>query len=199
MRQKRLLIFFLPFIFMACNFGSAEFTSNIKGFSFKPDCTVFAYTDKEKLPENGTDAAKNQLHIHMTWICFDPTRSLGENEERANIIKEFRKRDALSIVVNLPDNKGETSIETGKYKKEDVKITIYKNILNNKALEIDLVKLQEETEFEITDVTANQIKGRIKINPGALVISGNFSAYFIKNEADVKIAKENLGMLVPAY
>lgn len=84
-----------------CRYGSAGFEGTLGDRPFEPTGTVFSYVDARDEALAVDDDADPPVAIAMTWLVFDPTADLGDEDgaRLAALAHELRLRDALSLVV----------------------------------------------------------------------------------------------------
>ncbi len=164
------VLFFLTTLGSSCQFGSVQFESNLKNFSFNPDGTIFSYIEDKK-DESGADL--RLIHVMMTWISIDPGRDLNDFNimQKDKIIDAFKKHDSLFMTF---DNKG--------------------NIINfwvrTQSEGVNVDKLSKVASLKNFEYDNYIVKGRIEFEDSAPLIGGIFTAPILQGDA-AKIAKQN--------
>jgi hypothetical protein len=172
------IIFFLPLLGSACQFGNAHFKSELKSLPFNPNGTVFAYLESE-------NEKPMRLHVMMTWISIDPTRDLNDfsDAQQAEIKIAFKAHDALSFTVDI-----NTSKITDPWINLDDRIEINRDEQNKKnLLSAMTILLEKGVNYYAPPLF---LQGRIEFHYAARLISGNFTAPILQGDA-AQIAKKN--------
>lgn len=175
----------------SCPFGSADFVSNVTNFTFQPDCTVYAY--KDNLNHDGTQVADSQLHINMSWACFDPARDLNDLDEKdlQKLVAEFKANDALTLTFVEPviQNNEYFTIKNPQFFAtiKVAKATAEKNIVN-----VDL--LRDEMVVTITSMDESMVTGKIITKSSLITLTAKFTAPILTVD-QTKVAVANWHLL----
>ncbi len=184
LKKLLLILLFLPLLGSSCQFGSVQFESNVKDFTFNPDGTVFAYPQDQDNSANVT--ILKPFHIRMTWISIDPSRDLNDFDsiQKREIISAFKKHDFLSITFS-----DEKSINTHTtYNKTNI---IAKMGLDARTKDVEKEQLLDVIEIKITQYAPTaSIQGTIQFSFGTTLMKGTFTAPILQGDA-AKMAQKN--------
>ncbi|MDA0713539.1 MAG: hypothetical protein O2897_06090, partial [bacterium] len=190
MRKYLSAALILTLFLCSCPFGSAIFVSEIKNFDFNPDCTVFAYEDN--LTDDGTTSVVKQLHINMSWACFDPKRDLLDllENDLNLLIAEFQDNDALTFTFSVPValNKEYLTNATPIF---SAWMQIAKS--TEKSIEVKQDLLIRDMQVTLTNISKDAVSGIMQTKAAFKMLKATFNAPILSaDEAKIAVANWHL-------